>query len=48
MDNQDLIARLKEMELADGDCLSIRRVISKSGRNRAFINGRTVNLALNS
>jgi DNA repair protein RecN (Recombination protein N) len=32
------------LELPDRNTLPIRRVVSKSGRNRAFINGRTVNL----
>jgi len=36
--------RLRELELAEGDTLRVRRVISRSGRNRVFINERSASL----
>ncbi len=40
-----LKARLDELDLWDDESLGIRRIISRSGRNRAYINGRSVPVA---
>src|SRR4030042_439153 len=37
--------RLRSMELNEGATLSIRRVISKTGRNRVFVNDRPITLS---
>ncbi|PLX86724.1 MAG: DNA repair protein RecN [Desulfuromonas sp.] len=34
-----LRARLEEQDLADGDDLLVRRIVSRSGKNRVFVNG---------
>ncbi len=44
-DNAPVRARLGEMELAAGDELIIRRIISRSGKNRVFVNGTAVPVA---
>ncbi|MCG3174862.1 MAG: DNA repair protein RecN [Myxococcota bacterium] len=38
------LARLRDMELGDGDELAIRRVIMRSGKGRIFINGASATL----
>jgi DNA repair protein RecN (Recombination protein N) len=43
---QALISKLKELELYSGDELIIRRVIAKSGKSRAYINGKLCPLSL--
>ncbi|MGH8033798.1 MAG: DNA repair protein RecN [Lysobacterales bacterium] len=40
----DALEWLRQAELDDGDCCLLRRVISESGRSRAWINGTTVTL----
>ena len=37
--------RLRSMELHEGSTLTIRRVISKTGRNRVFVNDRSITLS---
>ncbi len=44
-DNAPVRARLKAMELAAEDELIIRRIISRSGKNRVFVNGTAVPVA---
>ncbi|PLX96982.1 MAG: DNA repair protein RecN [Desulfuromonas sp.] len=41
----ETMARLDEAGLADGDELVVRRIVSRSGKNRVFINGSLVPLA---
>ena len=36
--------KLEDLDMADCDRLAIRRVVSSTGRNRAFVNGRSVTL----
>lgn len=45
-DGARALHRLDEMDLRDGDQLAIRRVVSRSGRSRAFVNGRAVTLSV--
>ena len=44
-DQPDLRARVREMGFGEGDELVIRRVISRSGKNRIYINGNIAPLA---
>ena len=42
--NKDALAWLHNKDLGDGDQCILRRVISKDGRSRAFINGSSITL----
>ena len=39
------VAKLEELGLREGDSLTIRRVLSRTGRNRVFVNDRAVKLS---
>jgi DNA repair protein RecN (Recombination protein N) len=45
-EKEDLKERLQQMGLAEGDELVLKRIVSRSGKNRVYINGQLANLGM--